>query len=358
VAGSSAQWFLPQYMMRMVERDGELYVPTYGRHRNYPGGTLFSLGLGTVPERLLPGAMWFFRRSVGMEGDKTFGINSPFEVPFILKAYREDIAAKNPGEILNRVLVDQQKGFYVFRNRWRDSDDFVASIYLKKEPLNGSWSYPDVGSFRIWGLGGRWAEPGISEKDGVWTDENVVVMPKTRAWNSSRPTFFASNIHGSGIVSLRTDNNVLKKSQSPTGIGLVRSFAVDYSGAAGVPGLFAVVDKFVGSTEAEAFGDKTWVMNTEGKVTIDGQTFTIETVNGTTMKGTFVTPAKVKIAYEKTKTGGKITATGGNEFFVVMTVQKGQAPSVKISGEGLDAMVRVGKQAVYFSSDRLFLETF
>lgn len=358
VAGSSAQWFLPQYMMRMVERDGELYVPTYGRHRNYPGGTLFSLGLGTVPERLLPGAMWFFRRSVGMEGDKTFGINSPFEVPFILKAYREDIAAKNPGEILNRVLVDQQKGFYVFRNRWRDSDDFVASIYLKKEPLNGSWSYPDVGSFRIWGLGGRWAEPGISEKDGVWTDENVVVMPKTRAWNSSRPTFFASNIHGSGIVSLRTDNNVLKKSQSPTGIGLVRSFAVDYSGAAGIPGLFAVVDKFVGSTEAEAFGDKTWVMNTEGKVTIDGQTFTIEAVNGTTMKGTFVTPAKVKIAYEKTKTGGKITATGGNEFFVVMTVQKGQAPSVKISGEGLDAMVRVGKQAVYFSSDRLFLETF
>lgn len=354
VAGSSAEWFLAHYLMRIVERDGELAVPAYGRSRRYAGGPMFALGLVTVPERFLPGAMWFFRRHFGMEGDQTFGINYPYEAAFVLKGYREDITAKNPGEVLERVLADEQKGFYVFRDRWQDSNDFVASIYLKRQPLRGSWSYPDVGSFRIWGLGGRWANGGISDKDGQWTDENVVVMPATKPWNSARPIFFLFRENGSGIVSLRTDNIVRNK----VGISSVRSLAVDYSGSSGSPGLFAVVDRFVGSIEAKAFDKKTWIMNTEGKVAIAGQSFTIEAANGATMKGTFVTPSPVKITYEKTKSGGKILATGGNEFFAVMTVQQGEAPPVKISGTGLDATVRVGKQTIYFERDRLFLQVF
>lgn len=358
VKGSNAEWFLAQYMMRIVERGNELAVPTYGRSRRYAGESIFALGMGTVPERFLPGVKWMFGRHFGMEGNKTFGISSPYEAAFVLKGYREDISAKNPGEILDRVLADEQKGFYVFRNQWQDSKDFVASIYLKRQPLRGSWSFPDVGSFRIWGLGGRWANPGISDKDGQWTDENVVVMPDTRPWNSAQPTFFLSSDNGSGIVSLRSDDNVLENSNPPVGIGLVRSFAVDYSGSSGAPGLFAVVDKFVGSPEAKEFQNKIWVMHTEGKAKIEDRTFTIEAANGATMKGTFVAPSQVKISYEKTKSGGKILATGGNEFFVVMTVRKGQAPPVKISGEGLDAMVRIGKQTVHFGRDRIFLGVF
>jgi hypothetical protein len=76
------------------------------------------------------------------------------------------------------------------------------------------------------------------------------------------------------------------------------------------------------------------------------------------MKGTFVAPSQVKISYQKTQTGGKILATGGNDFFVIMTVQQGQAPPVTISGRGLDAMVRVGKQTVHFGSYRIFLGVF
>jgi hypothetical protein len=367
VEGSSAEWFLPHYLTRILERDGELDVPTYGRSRRFGGGSIFTLGMGTVSERFLPGVMWLFRRHLGMEGDKTFGISFPYEAAFALKNYREDVTPQNPGKILDRVLADKQKGFYVFRDRWQDSNDFVASIYLKRQPLGGAWSYPDVGSFRIWGLGGRWANPGISDKDGQWTDENVAVVPKIRPWKYSKPIFFLSNPNGSGIVSLKTNDNVVTGSKSRAGIGLVRSFAVDYSGSSGASGLFAVVDKFEGMPEAEAFQNKTWIMNTEGKVTIrdsssgsskTNRTFTIESPNGTTMKGTFVAPSQVKISYQKTKTGGKILATGGNEFFVIMTVQKGQAPPVTISGKGLDAIVRVGKQTIHFGSDRLFLGVF
>jgi hypothetical protein len=358
VAGSNAEWFLAQYLMRSVDRAEGLSVPTYGRHRNYAGGSIFAMGLATVPERFLPGVMWLFRRQWGLEGDRTFSIESPYEAAYVLKGYREDITPKNPAEILDRVLVDDRKGLYVFRDRWQDNNDFVASIYLKREPLKGSWSFPDAGSFRIWGLGGRWADAGVAIGDGNWVDENVVVLPKTRAWKYAQPTSFFSSKNGSGIVSLKTEDIVRNKSNPPVGIGLVRAFAVDYSGSSGVPGLFAVVDKFVGSVKNKDFQNKTWVMHTEGKVTLGDRDFTIEAGNGSTMKGTFVTPAGVKISYQKTQAGGKILATGGSEFFVVMTVQQGQAPPIKISGRGLDSIVRVGNQTIHFGKDRLFLGVF
>jgi hypothetical protein len=358
VTGSSAAWFLPQYMMRIVNSEGKAAVATYGRHRHYAGSSLFALGLSTVPDKFLPSAMWFFNRYWGKDGDRSFGINSPYEAAYILNAYREDITPENPDRTFGKVLIDEKKGFFVFRDRWQNSNDFVSSIYLKSDPLKASWSFPDVGSFRIWGLGGRWASPGRSERDGEWSDENVVVMPNTRPWHSAQPTFFISKENGSAIVSLRTDNIIARKAPSPLGVGLLRSFAVDYSGSSGAPGLFAVVDRFVGTVDAKAFRDKTWVMNTEGKVTLGDRSFTIEAANGSTMKGTFVTPHKVKLSTQETDSGTQIKATGGNEYFVVMTVQKGKAPPVEISGTGLNAMVRVGKQTVHFGNNRLFLGVF
>jgi hypothetical protein len=251
--------------------------------------------------------------------------------------------------------VDEVKGFYLFRNRWQDGNDFVASIYLKQQPLGGSWSFPDVGSFRIWGLGGHWAIPGPEEGE---QPENTVVLPQTRPWETSTATAFESRLDGSGTVSLRTDDIFRQNSEPPVGIGLVRSFAADYSGASGAPALFAVADKFLGSTEAEEFREKVWVMHAEGKVSLQGQHFTIRAANGATMAGTFVAPAPVKLSWQKTATGGKILATGGSEFFVVMTVQPAQAPIVRVTGSGLAAIVKVGKQEIRFQGDRLVLSKF
>jgi hypothetical protein len=356
VKASNAQWILPHYLTRIVSQDGKLGVATYGRHRNYIGASLFTVGLGTLPEQFLPSVMGFFEQNLGMKGDKSFGISSPYLAGYALAGYREDIVTKNPAESLERVLVDKEKGFYVFRNRWQDSQDFVVSIYLKQKPLGASWSFPEVGSFRIWGLGGRWANPGSSE--GKWEEENVVIVPKIRAWNLSKPTFFLANSQGSGVVSLRTDNRVIEKGNSPVKISLLRSLAVDYSGASGSPGLFVVVDKFIGSVNDENFQGKTWIMHTEGKAIIEKQSFTIQAANGATIKGTFITPSPVKITFQQRGNGGIIRATGGNEFFLVMTVQKGTPPAVKISGIGLDSLIRIGKQTINFGSGRIFLGVF
>ncbi|MGH7999123.1 MAG: hypothetical protein ACREPR_06775, partial [Brasilonema sp.] len=324
--------FLPHYLMRMVEQDGQLAVPTYGRHRHYAGGSLFAMGLGTLPQRFLPGVMGFYNRYWGMEGDKSFGINSPYTAIYALAGYRDDIVPQNPAEVLNHVLVDEQKGFYAFRNQWQDSGDFIASIYLKRQFVPDSWSFPDAGSFRIWGLGGHWANPGPG--DGNRKSENVVVI-KPSENPTTQPIFFQSNADGSGIVSLKGDS-------------WLRSFAVDYSGASGVPGLFVVVDRVMDKQT-----NPTWIMHTEGIVTIQGQHFTIQSPSGTTMQGTFVTPNEVKLSFQLKGREGTLMATGGHQFFVVMTVQKDAAPTVKISEIGLNSIVQVGGQNITFQNNRI-----
>ncbi len=350
--GSSAEWFLPHYIMRIVGKHGKLSLPTYGRHHSGPASSLFAVGLSSVLERFLPGVVWFFNYHLGWDGDRSFGIELPHEAAFALVGYRDNVAPINPADVFGRVLVDEQKGFYLFRNQWQDERDFVATIYLKRQPLGGSWSFPEAGSFRIWGLGGHWAN--ALATDGKRQDENVVVVPNTSASADAQPTFFQAELNGSGVVSMRM-NNVYRDQNTAVGIRSLRSFAVDYSGASGAPGLFVVVDNFMGESRQADLGDRTWVMHSESEVNVEGKSFTIQAPSGATMKGTFVTPDGVQISFQKGKSGGTILATGGAQFFVVMTVQYGKAPEVEISGTGKDTKVKVGGQSISFTQDRIVL---
>ncbi len=332
VANSKAEWLLPHYIFRMIYEDENLIFPAYGRHRAGYGNTLFPVGLNIVPEQFLPGVFWFYDRNLGLGGDRTFGINKyfPHLAIFALKGYPDSLAMKNPAAVFGRVLEDKEKGFYVFRNNWQNSDDFIASIYAKKQFLPTSWSFPEINSFRIWGLGGKWADSGPS--DGKIDSENVVVT-NISGKQTGEVLFFESFKNGSGNVSILTNN-------------WLRSFAVDYSNSSGASGLFVIVDRFKPDNL-----EKKWIMYTQENVTIDGQSFLLKSSNGATMKGTFITP--VKIAVETTKNGHKIIAEGKNEFFIVMTVQKKLPPSLTMEGNGLNAFVKVGKQTISVSNERI-----
>ncbi|MDJ0845545.1 hypothetical protein [Crocosphaera sp.] len=357
VIGSPAQWILPHYLMRMIPDNNQLNMTKYGRHRYYAGSELFAVGLVTIPRNFVPGVLPIFEKHLGLEGNQSFGINLPHYAPFILTFYSENNQnnTQNPIELFDYNFVDQEKGFYNFRNQWQNKDDFVANIYLKKELIGGTWHFPDVGSFRISGLGETWAKAGKSTNK--WEEENVVILPKSSPWKVSKPLFFVSNPDGSGIVTLQTNTNWRKNSQPPVGIAGLRSFAVDYSKAAGVPGLFVMVDRFIGNNEAEEFKEKVWIMHTAGKVTVQDNSFIIHGQNQATMKGTFIAPKSVIITTENTDEGTKIMATGGQEFFVIMTVQKKSPPSLKITGAGIEARVEIGQQKISFDQDRIRLST-
>jgi hypothetical protein len=335
VTGSHASGVIPNYLTRAVPGEGGLPVPPYGRHSTYIGVPLFSMAVGLVPEQLLPALKW------RLEGEKEL-LNpfSPHVAPFLIAGYPLESASVNPEKTLNRVLVDEDKGFYAFRNRWQDGSDFIASIYLKRRFVGG-WSFPEVGSVRIWGLGGHWATVDSGGEERI--RENVVILPNTRSWRRSEPIAFHSDLKtGSGVVTLKTDTIELKEAK----ITGVRSFAVDYSGASGSPGLFVLLDALVGSVDESAFRGRTWVMNTEGKVRLGQNRLAIAGPDGSNLEATFITPVSVRLQVEKTATGSRILARGEDDFLVVMTVQSGTPPQVKATGTGRNTRITVGQQEI------------
>ncbi|MEM8642808.1 MAG: hypothetical protein AAGG51_28920 [Cyanobacteria bacterium P01_G01_bin.54] len=350
--GSGGEWLLPQYLMRAIVVESQPTIPTYGRHRSSFSPALLPVGLHTVPHELLPGVLWVLNQQFGQPHNPTFGIEWPSDAVSLLAAYPESpepVEPQNPVQVWGRVLVDGQKGFYLFRDRWQDSQDFVASLYAKHEVFRSSWSFPEAGSFRIWGLGGRWAAAGPSENRRE--SENVVVLPGIPAEGEAQTTAFASQANGSGVVSLQMDNVYRTRRNPPVGVRSLRSFAVDYSGASGAPGLFVVVDQF----EANNL-ETVWTMHTAEAVTqIDEHRFTLQSAVGTTLQGTFIAPSAVQITVEPTERGHKILATGDNAFFVVMTVQARQAPTLEIVGTGLNSRVSVGQQQITFQEGRIVL---
>ena len=116
-----------------------------------------------------------------------------------------------------------------------------------------------------------------------------------------------------------------------------------------------------------------WVLPTvkENKVEISKDRFTITAPNGATLTGTVAAPSETKIWQEDFEFGHEINywrdhrganfkrhvvQVGGDRFFlVIMTLQKGAAPEVKISGSGPDARATIGGRTVSFDGKRILL---
>lgn len=174
------------------------------------------------------------------------------------------------------------------------------------------------------------------------------------------------------------------------GITGLRAIAVDHSGRCGSPYLLAIVDRIRGG------GPKVWTWQLGGiqmyggerrdlkpgqvdqgdldKVVVSGPTFTI-TKGGANLHATFVAPSPVKLSaetrqptgdvwFKSDKPAGKgvrmhsngVFAEGGGEFFVVVTIQKGPAPKVAVTGKGLDATVTVGRRKARFDGGKIVFE--
>ena len=116
-----------------------------------------------------------------------------------------------------------------------------------------------------------------------------------------------------------------------------------------------------------------WILCTveENRIEIAKNRFTIAAPNGATLTGTVVGPADPKmwqgefeigheINYWRDHRGAnfkrRVLQIGGGEFsFVIMTLQRGAAPEVKMSGAGPAAKAVIGDCTVSFNDDRIVL---
>jgi len=275
-------------------------------------------------------------------------------------------------------------GYYAFRNSWKD-DAFITQVFLKARPVNG-WNGQNAGTFRIKGLGQIWAS-GSTNRQRTRIEESVVWLPEddVNEGGSSQVTFLKTEPDGSGVVSIdmnevyevdrkfywsRYGRVRFENPNTPgtSGISGMRSIGVDYSGLSGMPLLFVVVDKLSGGNK------KVWLWQTpappeECVKTIDNG-FEIRS-EGATLRGVFATPRPPVIdARTKTKEyikaagsgAGKtkfnvtipsVQVEGGDNFFFVATVGKGEHPPLTVSGEGLNATVTVGKRVIRFDGNKI-----
>jgi hypothetical protein len=350
-----------------------------------------------VPARWKPAVLWAWHRHVaGGEGRTDPGPPPEQEAPARLAGgspiytflhYPLETEPAEPATSMPRTWEAPTYGHYVFRSGWSGGDDFVVQAWGKSHYIGG-WNSGNAGTFRLAGLGHKWAV-GPHDRNRSRFEENVVLLPENPEiieGACAHPTVVATEADGSGVVSFDMNDVYAARPKekkrryasyghlrnawgfAESGITGMRSIGVDYSGRCGAPCLLAVVDDIDGG------GRKVWTWQLPDadleRTTVEGNTFTIRKPDGATLRGTFVAPRGVEVVAELRKktmighggsTGGKklprpvhgVFATGGDDFFCVITVRRGDPPEVKVTGRGLDAKVTVGGREVRFDGKKI-----
>jgi len=362
-----------------------------------------------VPEPWKPAALWAWNYHAGIRGPEEAAglIDSPSMAALAFLNYPLDMRPQPPQGVMPLAWEAPTFGYYGFRNAWQGGDDFLAQAFLKATLISG-WNGANAGTFRLLGLGHVWAF-GPTDRNRCRREENVVQLPDDDISEMALGKLVYAKMEkdGSGVVTVdlgdvyaapalpaadgRTPAPYEKYTSfrraarlRDSGIRGIRSIAVDYSGRSGAPCLMVVADKIAGG-KAKVW---TWQLGDEPAkkgdpagnlkdTTAAGNTFAIRKPDGAVLRGTFVAPARAKVAAEvrrETMVGrggsskGKalprpiagVFANGPRgdegEFFVVVTVGRGDPPAVKTEGEGLKAKVTVGKRTIRFDGEKIVLE--
>ena len=152
-----------------------------------------------------------------------------------------------------------------------------------------------------------------------------------------------------------------------------RAFAFDTSGKCGAPLLMVMVDDVRGGQR------KQWLWHLPAgedlTASTDGATFTLRSPDAS-LQGTFVggdlkpqrlQNQKMSFIYRGGSKKGQVitreydfiaaeTKAADAVFFVVLTLQRGQAPAVTATGTGRDTVVKVGERTIRYRDGRIVIE--
>jgi hypothetical protein len=329
---------------------------------------------------------WTYDQFKGTGGDRSWDNDRAGTIYSILY-YPTSPAAADPDGIpawKAGFLVTSGHGYSIFRNKHQDHNDIVLGLNCRfKEPpysltgtttsdtvdINGHWT-PDIGGFRILGMGGSLAVGG-----GRQDNKDIPVPERTlnqRSMNilyASDPSLPATDpggftpvemtkLYGKRIGTLvgnplmnSTDGSGRISCFSPlTPVGVTnftRRWLTDFSTSSGASAVFVVAD-----TSDNGIFWQYSALKKSAAVTVSGNTFTVPAPNGS-LQGTIVYPAGATVEQwvqmrgtENTESGVsypdntnlKVRSNDG-DFLVVMTVvPTGTAhPTVSsISGLGVD----------------------
>ncbi len=352
-----------------------------GQDMNIDGTPLpaivWSLGFAAVPDGLMPGVKTLFDRSVGLEGDKTFGITTGFYAPYVMASYPFDVEAKAPNESFPWLSPDPRNGHWVIRPVWKDEQDILMTLNLASRALGGC-HHERIGPqslWRLWGFGETWLDgiylPRVEGKDAI-SDKHG---PKTLKWHA-RDRILVLNLDTTPAYLPGLDRKKMGKRSwdefakaegglgayflpnwgpglLDTGVRATRHMAVDCTGVSGAPLLVVLVEKVGVKPSLEADPEPAavnwWLpFAGGGEVAVDGHRFSVArgkaTLSGVVL-GTGELNAKTVSAQSP---DGRVLA--------VFALKDGEPPEIRVEGQGLDATVTVGDRTVRFTGETLRLE--
>jgi len=347
----------------LVPTSQGLLRPDFGDDNPHARGEgCYGFAFAFCPPDLLPGIKFWYDRTVGAKGDKSYD-NARFGIASSILYYPADIGEKDPLSIpaWREAFSDAAgNGMMTYRNHYRDSSDVVAQIYAK---LRGNMGHngPDALSFRIVGLDTIWATGGgrygakSNGQDVYWRSMNTLypVDPDEKLTNNGNSGKIVGtpvvNADGSGHCTLSiAQNNVGTKNHT-------RRFLSAFD--AGADATFIISDT--------SDDGKFWQLATLGanKITTGMNSFTITSPNGDTMNGTVLYPASVTFKTGTRARGSDAAGIKDNNFvhfssadgdyLVVLTLSaKGKAhPTISSTGNVAEQMIKVGSKSFRIKGD-------
>ncbi len=298
------------------------------------------------PPELHPGLKWWYDRTVGPQGDRTYDA-ARFGTPASILFHPGDaVVEKDPMKIdaWRELFADTKgNGMFTFRNAYAGPDDIVLQVFSKLLGNRGH-NGPDSLSYRICGLDGQWAVgggrygPKTNGQDVYFRSQNTVypVDPDAKlSINGERGRVVGHRIQadGGGWVVMSAGKNNVGTS------GHTRRLAVDFSGRSGAAAAVVIVD-----TSADGRCWQHAALESHA-VSANGNGFTISGPGGNTLKGTVLYPPKSEIRTGRRPRGSRagpcennawITASSDDgSFVVVLTLQKAGKTAPKASASGV-----------------------
>jgi len=342
-----------------------------------------------IPDIYKPGIIWYLNklRNISIEETKDPEIpeivsGSGEDLVLNLLNLPEDIKPKSPEEIFPKFIFDKRKGGFVFRNSYSSSEDIIASIFIKSQPVGPGWQMNNAGDFRIWGLGEKWFIQGASNKNMSDSSYQNVIQISGRKQNGLGGDILDIKNHEnfSSIIKvdlsdaykkfkeklpIRTRYGEKIKENLIDDVKVIRIFGVDYSKISGVDGLFVIADYI------KYEGEKLWqaVIGDNVSVEIKGNEFLMSSKNTQAkLKGIFI-PSDINLSsgneveFENKKYSpfGKnkkllFAKTNGDLFLTIMILQKKDLPEIKIKKDNEKYEIEINKRKILFSIKDLNLE--
>lgn len=319
-------------------------------HPMYEGQGTAGLALFYAEPANLPAVRWMYDRLCGSAGDGTWD-SARGGALYSLLFYPEATPAADPAALGLLTGHDPVHGVGYFRNAFTGPDDIVALVNATSRKADGGHNGPDVNTIRLIGLGAPFIVGGGRTGNTAGQSNLFPGAPPAKGENAlGKLLKFEGGTDGSGRAELEGSCMGVKDHR--------RSFAADYSGKAGVPGLFANGEK--------SLNGRLWRLNTpefNSIETSDGRIL-LRAPNGSTLAVNVIVPVKPQFRTGVVERGAPETGVdfmgrkyGTNryvefdcegEVFVVMTLQKSTPPAVAVE-RGLHGIrAKVGAQPVVF----------